>query len=75
MHILYQETSFLMVMSVAKVNFTTYNMMAYCPSFPNLSSPAAEALGFGDGFMYHKLHFIVGMWGECGTIQLFLGEF
>lgn len=48
MHKLYRKTRVLKVMSVAKVNFTTssYNMVAYHPSFPNLSSPVAEGPGF-----------------------------
>lgn len=41
-------------MSVAKVNFTTsyYNVVAYRPSFPNLSSPVAEGPGFSLMEMY-----------------------
>lgn len=65
MHMLYQKTPVLKVTSVAKVNFTAYNMVVYHPSFPNLSSPAAEVPGFSlIGMDSHIANFIL-LW-RCG---------
>lgn len=59
-------------MSVAKVNFTTpcYSVVAYRPSFPDLSFPVAEAPRFSLMEMdlhITKLHFIGGRRREWGS--------